>query len=191
MATMTADVPRRYRISADEYQQMGDAGVFPPDARVELIEGEIIEVPPIGSRHAGKVERLVDLLRQAVGDRAMVRTQEPSVVGKYSVPQPDVTVVTRRDDYYESAHPEPRDVLLVVEVAESSLAFDRDVKTAMYARSGVAELWVVDVAGQRITRSASPRNGVYTESQVVRAGEMIGVAAFPDVRIDLSAVFPG
>jgi Uma2 family endonuclease len=189
MATMSAGFPRRYRITADEYFRMGETGVLAPDARVELVEGELIEMAPIGPPHASTVERLVDLLRRALEDRAMVRTQQPSVVGKYSVPQPDITVVVRRDDYYADAHPEPRDVLLAVEVADSTLKFDRDVKTAMYARSGVPELWVVDIAAQRILRSASPQNGAYTEIVTLAAGDSIGIGALPDVRIEVRAIF--
>lgn len=137
MATMTADSPRRYRFTAEEYRQMGTAGVLRPGARVELIEGELIDMAPIGPAHAATVERLADLLRRAVAERAMVRTQQPCVVGEYSVPQPGITVAVRRHDYYERAHPEPRDVLLIVQVASTTLAFDRDVNASMYARSGV------------------------------------------------------
>ncbi|HZF29746.1 MAG TPA: Uma2 family endonuclease [Gammaproteobacteria bacterium] len=190
MAAMTVGFPRRYRITAEEYFRMGETGVLAPDARVELIEGELIEMAPIGPSHASTVERLADLLRRALGDRAMFRTQQPSVVGKYSVPQPDVTVVIRRNDYYAEAHPAPADVLLAVEVADSTLRFDRDVKTAMYARSGVQEVWVVDVVAQRVMRSTSPQNGVYAETATLGVGESIGIGAFPDVRIDLSAIFP-
>lgn len=190
MAAMTADFPRRYRITADEYFRMGETGVLPPDARVELIDGELIEMAPIGPPHASTVERLADLLRRALGDRAMVRTQQPSVVEKHSVPQPDITVVIPRGDYYARAHPVPHDVLLVVEVADSTLKFDRDDKTAMYARSGVPEVWVVDVGARRILRSASPRNGVYAESLTLGVGDSIGINALPDVRIDVQALFP-
>lgn len=190
MATMTAGFPSRYRFTADEYQRMGEAGVLPHDARIELIEGEIVDMPPIGPPHAGTVELLADLLRLAVADRAMVRTQQPSVVGQYSVPQPDIAVVARRNDYYRGAHPEPRDVLLVVEVAETTLAFDRDVKARMYARSGVRELWIVDLGGRSITQLRASRDGVYAESTEVRAGDSIGLAAFPDVSIDVGTVLP-
>ena len=190
MATMTAGFPRRYRITADEYFRMGETGVLPPEARVELIDGELIEMAPIGPPHASTVERLADLLRRVLGDRAMVRTQQPSVVGKYSVPQPDITVVIPRHDYYARAHPVPHEVLLAVEVADSTLNFDRDVKTAMYARSGVPEIWVVDVGARRIVHSASPLNGVYTESLTLGVGDSIGIRALPNVRIDLQALFP-
>jgi Uma2 family endonuclease len=189
MATMTAHPPRRHRITADEYRQMGEAGVLQPDARVELIEGELIDMPPIGTRHAATVERVVHALRHALADRAMVRTQQPSVIGEYSVPQPDVTVVVPRDDFYENAHPEPRDVLLAIEVADSTLAFDRDVKTGMYARGGVRELWIVHVTGRSVMRFAAPAEGAYAETQIVPSGETIGVGAFPDICIDTSTLF--
>lgn len=189
MATMTADCPRRYRFTTDEYFKMAEAGVLPLDARVELIEGELIDMPPIGPPHAATVERLADLLRPAIADRAMVRTQQPSVVGRYSAPQPDISVVAKRGDYYEHAHPQPRDVLLVVEVAASTLAFDREVKAGVYARSGVPEVWIVDVAGRSVTRLHSPRDGAYA-AVAFRVGESIAIGALPDVRIDVAAIFP-
>ena len=190
MAAMTASSPHRYRFTADEYRQMGEAGVLRPDARVELIEGELIDMPPIGPAHAATVEQLADQLRRAVANRAMVRTQQPSVVSNYSVPQPDITVVVRRHDYYVRAHPEPRDVLLVVEVASTTLAFDRDVKAGMYAASGVTELWIVDVNGHSVTRLHSPRDGVYGASDTAQVGERLEIGAFPDVRINVHDIFP-
>jgi Uma2 family endonuclease len=111
-------------------------------------------------------------------------------VGEYSVPQPDITVVIPRLDYYASAHPQPLSVLLVVEVADFTLKFDRDAKTAMYARSGVSEVWMVDVGGRRILRSCSPRDGVYRESTMAGFGDSSVLGALPHVRIDVQALFP-
>jgi Uma2 family endonuclease len=190
MATMTAGSPSQDRMTASEYLRMGESGVLDEDARVELIDGQLVDMAPIGARHAATVERLAELLRSSLGRRAMVRTQQPSVVGEHSVLQPDIAVVPWRDDFYVHAHPGPRDVLLVVEVAESGLAFDRDVKTAMYARSGVAEVWVVDVGGERIFRSALPREGAYSETVVLGLGDSISMGALPGVVIELHAVFP-
>lgn len=187
---MTAGSPNRRRITADEYFRMGEAGVLRPDERVELIEGEIIEMPPIGSPHASVVEHLGDLLHEALGQRAMVRRQHPVVLDSYSVPQPDLAVVVRRTDYYRRAHPQPPDVLLLVEVADSTLAFDRKVKAGLYARTGAPEFWLVDVGHSRITRFVSPRDGVYTESAVAGARDSLTMGAFADVRIDLSVIFP-
>jgi Uma2 family endonuclease len=191
MSSMTTGSPRRHRLTAAEYRHMGEAGVLRPDARVELIEGELIDMAPIGSRHAATVERLDDLLVQALAGRAMVRMQHPVVLDDHSVTQPDIAVVVRRDDYYTDSHPQPSDVLLLVEIADTTLVYDRDVKAPLYARSGMPELWIVDLVGRRVTRFSSPRDGVYTESVSARAGEFIGIGAFPDVRIDSSAILPG
>lgn len=189
MSTMTTGSPRRHKLTADEYRQMGEAGVLHPEARVELIEGELIDMAPIGSAHAATVEHLVDLLREAVGARAMVRTQQPIVLDRHSVPQPDIAVVVRRDDYYRRSHPHARDALLVVEVADTSVSFDRDVKARLYARAGVAELWVVDLVRRCVTRYASPRDGVYLDVSMGTPGERVGMSALA-VSVDLSAVFP-
>jgi Uma2 family endonuclease len=190
MATMSAGYPRRYRITADEYFRMVEAGALRPDARVELIEGEIIDMPPIGSRHAAVIERLDDLLVPRLAGRAMVRVQHSIVLNEHSMPQPDVAVVAPRDDYYEHAHPRARDVLLIIEVSDSTLSFDRDVKAALYARNEIPEFWVVDLAGSVVTRRHSPRAGAYTESVVVGPRDSLAIDAFPDVRIDLSVIFP-
>jgi Uma2 family endonuclease len=190
MATMSAGSSNRYRITADEYFRMGEAGVLRPDARVELIEGEIIEMPPIGSPHAAIVDQLGDLLHEALAHRAIVRRQHPVVLDEYSVPQPDLAVVIRRDDYYRRAHPQPNDLLLLVEVADSTLAFDRKVKAGLYARTGAPEFWLVDVAHSRVTRFLSPRDGVYAEALAAGARDTIAMAAFADIRIDLSVIFP-
>src|SRR5262245_56809926 len=113
--------PRRHKLTVDEYRRMGAAGVLTPDARVELIDGEIIDMAPIGSRHAGVVTRIARMLERAVGDAAIVWVQNPIAVGEWSEPQPDIALLEARADFYESAHPTPQDVMLLVEVADSSL----------------------------------------------------------------------
>src|SRR5690606_20818239 len=117
-------------------------GILRPDDRVELIEGEIIDVAPIGSRHAGTVDYLATALTTAVARRAIVRVQGPVTLDAYSQTEPDVALLRPRSDYYRAAHPTPSDVLLLVEVAEASLRYDRGVKIPLYARSGVAEVWL-------------------------------------------------
>lgn len=125
---MAESLPRRRRLTVRDYHLMGERGILPPDARVELIEGAIIDMAPIGSRHAGIVEHIADLLRSAGAEGVMVRTQQPISLDEHSEPEPDIVVVPRRADYYKSAHPGPRDVMLVVEVAESSSNYDSATK---------------------------------------------------------------
>jgi Uma2 family endonuclease len=165
---------------------MAEAGVLSRDARVELIDGQLIDMPPIGSAHAAVVDQLGDLLHDALAARAIVRRQQPVLLDEHSAPQPDLAVAVKRDDYYRRSHPHARDVLLVVEVSDSTLAFDRDVKGAWYARAGIPELWLVDIDGAHVTRLASPSNGAYLESTVFGAHDSL---AFTDVRIPLRAIF--
>lgn len=186
---MIASFPRRHRFTADEYFRLGETGVLPPDARVELIEGEIVEKAAISPAHAAAVDCLGDLLRDAVARRAIVRTQNPSVLGEYSVPDPDLALVVWRDDRYRHAHPRASEVLLAIEVADTSLAFDREVKAGMYAGSGVPEVWIVDVASRTVTRLHSPFDGTYA-AVAIPVGESIAIGALPDVRIDVRAIFP-
>lgn len=139
--------PVPHRFSVSEYRQMGAGGVFGEDARVELIDGEVVEMTPIGARHAACVNRLNRLLVEALGDRAVVSPQNPVQVGHWSEPQPDIAVLRPRPDFYAERLGEPADVLLLVEVADTSGAYDRSVKVPLYLAAGVPEVWVVDVAG--------------------------------------------
>src|SRR5215510_759028 len=138
------DLPRRHLVTVTEYVRMGEAHVFAPDARLELMDGEIVEMAPIGSAHAAVVYRLDTLLRK-VAPGAMVFVQSPLVLGERSVPQPDVMLLRPRADEYYNSLPVAADALLVVEVADTTLAYDLEVKRPLYARAGVAEIWIVDV----------------------------------------------
>ena len=123
----------RHRLTVTDFHRMGEAGIFHEDARVELIEGDIIDMAPIGSSHAGVVKRLARLLMQGVGDKAIVSVQDPVILGPRSEPEPDIALLRPREDYYTRAHPTPGDILLIVEVAESSLTYDREVISQLLA----------------------------------------------------------
>ncbi|MGH9154750.1 MAG: Uma2 family endonuclease [Acidimicrobiales bacterium] len=180
--------PAPHLFTVDEYHAMADSGVFAPGARVELIEGAIIEVAPIGPPHASFVDRLTMRLAAAVAGRAIVRVQGPVEANRQSEPQPDLTLMVHRDDYYAGAHPRPGDVLLVIELADSSLAFDRRVKLPMYAGSGIAEVWIVDVKGRRIEVHRQLGADGYTETFVARPGDVVAPLALPDVVVTVSSV---
>ncbi|HYP00287.1 MAG TPA: Uma2 family endonuclease, partial [Pyrinomonadaceae bacterium] len=128
----------RYYFSIAEFERMGEAGVFTKDARLELIEGEINEKSPVSSRHAGCVKFLSRFLNQTVGDIALVSTQNPIRLNDFSEPEPDLALLRLRDDFYRNAHPAPADVFLIIEVADTTLAYDRQVKAPLYAKAGVA-----------------------------------------------------
>ena len=162
MSTAMQEWPRRHRITVEQYYRMGDVGLFAPDERVELIDGEIVDMAPIGASHAYWVERLGTALITALGSRAIVRTQLPVRLDSISEPQPDIAVVAPRADHFRSAHPTAADVLLLVEISRSTLRFDREVKAPLYARNGVPELWVVDANANELHVHREPRDGVYT-----------------------------
>jgi len=168
---------------------MGEVGILAPDARVELIDGEIIDMPPIGSRHAGTVNQLTGVLVRTIGDRAIVQVQNPIVLGSFSAPQPDFALLRPRADFYKSRLPEPADVLLLIEVAHASLRHDRDTKALLYARHAIPELWLVDVRAKRLVRYRNAQQGAYALLDRPNLGTPLEIAALPDVRVDLRNLF--
>lgn len=184
--------PVRHRFTVDEYHRMGQAGIFGEDDRVELIDGEIVEMTPIGSRHAACVDRLTRIFVQHLGPRAIVRVQGPIRLGEHSEPQPDLALLRPRGDFYAEAHPEAGDVLLVVEVAETSGPIDRGVKLPLYARAGIPEVWLVDLAGGAIEvhRQPSPRG--YQDVQRVGRGQSLSSQAVPGLTLAVEDILgPG
>ena len=154
-----------------DYHRMAETGVLRPDARVELLDGQVVAMSPIGSRHAGCVNRLNRMLLQAVGSRATVGIQNPAILDDFSEPQPDVAVLKYRTDGYAERHPEPDDVLLLIEVMVTSADFDRDVKVPLYARAGIAEVWLVDLEAGRIEIYREPGDAGYAVVRTAGRGD--------------------
>lgn len=185
------DEPRitRHRLTVEQYHRMGEAGVFAPGARVELIDGEVIDMAPIGTRHWSVVNRLNRLLVQATGELAVVSVQASIRLDRQSEPEPDLAVLRPRDDFYASALPTGHDAFLVIEVADSSLAYDLRLKGRLYALHGVPAYWVVDLAAGLLHTFAVPQGEAYS---VIDATATPGTLALPglvDVSIDLSELF--
>jgi len=189
MSTPATDLYRRHRFTAEEYHRMGKAGLFGEDDRVELIEGEIVEMTPIGSRHAGTVKRLIRLLSQAVGGQAIVAAQDPLTLGPRSEPQPDIALLRPRDDFYTTSHPGPGDVLLLIEVAEASLRYDREVKLPLYARHGIPAVWLVDLAGRELTAYEQPADDGYLLKRIFTDLAAVALPGLSDLAVDLSTLF--
>lgn len=183
-----AEPVQRHRFTVDEYFRMGEAGVFAPDDRVELLDGEIFEMTPIGTTHAGCVNALEDLFRHHLRRRAIVAVQNPAIVSQFSAPQPDLCLLRPRADFYRRAHPRPADILLVVEVSNTSLPFDRTRKAPAYAAAGIAETWIVDLEGDTVLVHRRPTARGYRVSAVRRRGDSIAPLAFPTCRLAVSAI---
>ncbi|MGI8550797.1 MAG: Uma2 family endonuclease [Dehalococcoidia bacterium] len=179
--------PARYRFTIDDYHRMEDAGVLSDDRPVELIDGEIIAMSPVGSRHVACVNRLDDLLHERLPSRSVInQVQSPVVLGEHYEPKPDIAVLRFRADYYAEALPRPADVLLLIEVADSSLAFDQEVKLPIYARAGILEVWIADLDGGRIERYTSPTHEGYAQKDSAGHGATLAAATLPAlvIRVD-------
>jgi Uma2 family endonuclease len=175
----------RHRFTVADFHRMAEAGILGGDDRVELIDGEIVEMTPIGSRHAACVDRLAQLFFEQVGRRAIVRVQSPIRLGEHSEPQPDVTLLRPHPDFYAASHPRPEDVLLVVEVAETSAQLDRAVKAPLYARAGIPELWLVDLEAEAIVVHRLASSEGYRDVRTARRGQRL--SAGTPLELDVAA----
>jgi Uma2 family endonuclease len=185
--TMAMPIALR-RFTVDEYHRMAEAGVLTQDDRVELLDGEILVMSPIGSRHAATVARIQDLLARALGGRAIVWVQNPIRQRPFSEPQPDVCLLRPRADFYSARHPEAPDILLLVEVADTSLGYDRERKIPLYARSGMAETWLVNLPEDAIDVHRQPQAGAYADLRTARRGETVSPLAFPGLALSVDDI---
>jgi hypothetical protein len=167
---------------------MGETGILRETDRVELLDGEIVEKAVIGSPHAWSVDTLTRLLVQAVGDRAIVRVQGPVRLDEYSEPEPDLSLLRPGPEGYHSSHPVPNDVLLLIEVADTTALHDRSVKLPLYAQAGIPEYWLVDLGRGVVEIYRSPSGATYTEAREARPGTAIAPEALPDFVLDAGAV---
>jgi Uma2 family endonuclease len=178
--------PRRF--SAAEYRQMIEAGVFGRDERLELIDGEIVQLSPIGDRHAACVRRLIALLSELFATQAIVDAQNPIMVDVAFAPQPDLALLRPRADYYATQTPNAADCLVVIEVADTSVEFDRQVKAPRYARGGVAELWLVDLERDVVVAYRDPQGDAYQHLQVFRRGDTIMCTVLQGPGVSVQAI---
>lgn len=178
---------KRRRFSVKEYHRMIEVGILTKRDRVELLEGEIVEMSPIGDPHQGTVDRLNHLLHSRPAARVIIRIQGPILLASVeSEPQPDVALLEPRQDFYTTRRPEPDDVLLVIEVMDSSVQRDRRVKLPLYARAGIVEVWLLDLNTDRVEVHRRRNIGGYAESRVLQRGESISIQAFPDVALTVA-----
>jgi len=172
----------------DDYHRMARAGILSEDDRVELIDGEIVAMTPIGPRHNASVNRATRALVTTVGDEAIVQVQGSVRLGRLQEPQPDLVLLSPRPDFYASALPGPAEILLVIEIAESSLDYDREVKARVYAQSGVREYWLVDLNERSVSCFTKPRGGAYENVRLGRASQSIAPEALPECSVQVDAL---
>lgn len=190
---MTAVTAKRFSIA--EYHRLGELGFFEPDDRIELIRGEIIIMAAKGRLHSVCNSLLVEELILLLARRARVRGQEPIILSDNSEPEPDVVIARNRADRYFSSHPEPADIWLVIEVADSTLKYDRTTKLSLYAETGISNYWIFNLVDNQLEMHSEPyqkQNGSfsYQLQRVVLPNQTVAIPGFPELSLDLSAVFP-
>jgi Uma2 family endonuclease len=178
----------RRRFTSREYYAMLEAGILHEDDRLELIEGEIIEMSPINPAHASHVARLMRLFAKRLDERAFLSPQNPLDLGDLSQPEPDVLVLKPREDDYERSHPAPADVLLLVEVSDSTIDYDRNVKALLYARVGVREMWIVNLPERQLEIYRHPTRKGYNDHHTFKRGEAVALLAFPEATFQVSEI---
>jgi Uma2 family endonuclease len=186
---MAVDLKRR-RFTVAEYRQMADVGLIQPDERVELLNGEIVEMSPIGSRHAAASMLLSRAFFETIGRRAWINMANPVETDEYGEPQPDLQLLRPRADAYASATPTAPDTLLVVEISDTSLGKDRRVKLPIYARANIPEVWIENLVDDVIEVHTDPTPEGYQTVRVARRGEMVSPGAFPDVILKVDDLLP-
>jgi len=185
---MTTQTLRR-QFTIHDYARMREAGIFAEDDRVELLDGEIYLMSPLGPLHIAIVNRLNKLLVRQVADDAIVSIQNAVRLNDYSEPQPDVAILQPRDDFYAGAHPVAEDVLLVIEVADTSVEYDRAEKLPRYAAAQIAEAWLIDVASETLEQYWQPRNGKYLLKRLAERGDVVAAQAIPILQMPVDRIF--
>ena len=174
----------RHKITATEFFQMGKFGILKDDARIELLDGDLIEMSPISPEHSFAVSGLHSYFAQKLAGKAYITSQNPIVVNEVNVPQPDVVIAKWSKDY-ATRHPGPADIGLIIEVASTSLAYDRGAKRSLYAQHGIPEYWILNLNDDTVERYSSPSDGQYTQFEKLDTASSLSPLAFPDVAIDL------
>ena len=178
-----------HKFTTEQYHLMHEAGVFAEGDRLELINGEITEMSPIGRKHATCVARSTKVFELKLGDRSIIWSQNPIRLVDNSEPQPDLTILKLRDDFYEDSLPTPADILLIIEVADSTITYDREIKSPLYAAAGIPEMWLFDVNRKIIEGYSQPSALGYKRMQRYEQNDTFSMLAFPDVTFAWHEVF--
>ena len=189
MAIQPVRKPVRHLLTTHDFHKMGEAGIIGEDDRIELIEGELIDMAPIGSLHAGTVMRLTSLFTQALAGRAILSPQNPVLLADRTETQPDIAVLRNRTDFYRNSHPVPEDVLLLIEVADTTLSYDRDIKIPLYARHGIPEVWLIKLNARSLEVYRGPTKEGYRELIRPKNSESVTLCRLSNISIALAELW--
>jgi Uma2 family endonuclease len=177
-------------LTVDDYHRMIETGIIHEGEHIELISGQIFNMAAKGTRHTVANTELVSELLLLLGRRAKVRCQDPITLPNNSEPEPDVVIARLREDNYTNSHPAPADIILVVEVADSTLSFDRNTKAPLYAAAGISEYWIVNLVEDRLEIYSQPEGSIYTNTQIILPPRLANLPNFPEITLDLTTIFP-
>ncbi|MCD8488253.1 MAG: Uma2 family endonuclease [Desertifilum sp.] len=184
---MTRQILRK-KFTVEQYHQMSELGILSDRDRVELIQGEILQISPIGRRHAACVDRLTERLILLLSTKAIIRSQNPIRLSNNSEPQPDIALLRRREDFYAENHPQPDDIFLVIEVSDTTVDFDREIKIPIYAEARIVEVWLIDLNAQQIEVYREPTSQGYQSVQILSREQTITLLAFPEIELSVQQI---
>jgi Uma2 family endonuclease len=177
-------------LTIDDYHRMIETGIIHEGEHIELISGQIFNMAAKGTRHTVANTELMGELLLLLGRRAKIRCQDPITLPNNSEPEPDIVIARLRSDNYVNSHPAPADIILVIEVADSTIKFDRDTKAPLYAAAGISEYWIVNLIDNRLEIYSQPEGSLYTNTQIILPPRLINLPHFPEITLDLTTIFP-
>ena len=177
-------------LTIDDYHRMIETGIIHEGEHIELISGQIFNMAAKGTRHTVANTELMSELFLLLGRKAKIRCQDPITLPNNSEPEPDIVIARLRSDNYVNSHPVPADLILVIEVADSTLSFDRNIKAPLYAAAGISEYWIVNLVDDRLEIYSQPEGSIYTNTQIILPPRLINLSHFPDITLNLTTIFP-
>lgn len=181
-----AIVPKRFTV--EEFRKMTEVGILPEESGWEIIDGYLIDKMSIGSNHAGTVNLLTQKLIIMVAGKAAVAVQNPIRIDDYNAPEPDISLLRPREDFYRKSLPAPQDALLLIEVSDSTVEYDRDIKKTLYAEAGIAEFWLINLKENTVERYSSPKNGSYRLAEILESGETIKAGTIENLELKIDEI---
>ncbi|HXG85252.1 MAG TPA: Uma2 family endonuclease [Pyrinomonadaceae bacterium] len=176
------------RFSVEEFYKMTEAGILPEESGWEVIDGYLLDKMTIGSKHASIVKRLNRILTNLVANQAVISIQDPVHIDEYNEPEPDIALLEPREDFYAAGHPSPPDVLLLIEVSDSTVEYDREIKKTLYAEAGIPEFWLVNLKNETIEVYTQPKNGSYYSARILEAGETIDSKSIENLTLSVAEI---